>query len=83
MELCNISNSQVQSTTYLLEKSIVVLHVKRSGKGMIPYFKCYVILDPEIQFSTIMSSKNTTVIRCLAEFIIDANKLRDSFEIVT
>ena len=37
----------------------------------------------EIQFSTIMSSENTTVIMCLAEIIIDANKLRDPLEIAT
>ena len=42
-----------------------------------------VLFDPEIQFSTIMGSENTTVIRCLAEFIVDANKLRDSLEIAT
>lgn len=40
-------------------------------------------LDPKIQFSNIMSSENTAVLRCLAEFIIDANKLRDSLHIVT
>ena len=38
------------------------------------------LLDPEIQFSTIMSGENTTVIRRLAEFILDAKKMRDSFE---
>ena len=42
-----------------------------------------VLLDPETQFSTIMSSENTTVIRCLAEFIMNANKLRDSLESAT
>ena len=42
-----------------------------------------VLLNPEIQFSIIMSSENITVIRCLAKFIIDANKLRDSLEIAT
>ena len=42
-----------------------------------------VLLDPEIQFSTIMSSENTTVIRCPAEFIIDSKNLRDSLEIAT
>ena len=42
-----------------------------------------VLLDPEIQFSTTMSSENTTNITCLAEFIIDVNKLRDSLEITT
>ena len=33
-----------------------------------------VLLDPEIQFSTIMSSENATVVRCLAKFIMDAKK---------
>ena len=38
------------------------------------------LLDPKIQFSTIMRSENTIVIRRLAQFIMDANKLRDSLE---
>ena len=38
------------------------------------------LLDPKIQFSTIMRSENTIVIRRLAQFTMDANKLRDSLE---
>ena len=41
------------------------------------------LLDPYKQFSKIMSSENIAVISRLAEFIIDANKLRDSLPNVT
>ena len=36
------------------------------------------LLHPKTQFSNIMRSENTAVIRCLAEFIMHADKLRHS-----